>query len=165
VRNEDKTTTLFKRREAQSYEFNRAIAWCGFCLGVLTGSAMGLWAFDGPVSPPPGMTDYQGTARRLMRLGHIAFFGIGFLNLLLAVELPRLPLGDNLKRAAARAMNTANIFLPTLLMAAALLPPVKYLLPLPVMAATVALAIAAFGAVRNAYAARSASSETATQTL
>ncbi len=43
---------------------NRAIAWTGFCFGAASGMIMGLWAFGGPVSPPPGFVDYADTADR-----------------------------------------------------------------------------------------------------
>ena len=125
---------------------NRAVAWIGFCLGAASGMIMGLWAFDGPVPPPPGFVDYADTSRRLLRLGHIAFFGIGYLNLLLAWELPSLELGRAAKQVAARCMNFANIFLPLTLMAAAAYPPLKYLLPVPATSAVAALSLAAWGA-------------------
>ena len=149
---------MHKERVAQasSSEFdapplavNRAVAWAGFLLGAASGLAMGVWAFGGPVAPPAGLADYAETSRRLLRLGHIAFFGIGYLNLLLAAELPRLPLGAAPRRAAAGAMNFANLVLPATLMGAAALPAVLYLLPVPALAATAALAITAWGAVRR----------------
>ena len=110
---------------------NRAVAWTGFCLGAGSGMIMGLWAFDGPLSPPAGFVDYGDTSRRLLRLGHIGFFGIGYLNLLLAWDLPSLGLGQRAKQVAARCMNFANLFLPLTLMAAAAYQPFKYLLPVP----------------------------------
>jgi hypothetical protein len=125
--------------------WNRIIAWSGFCVGAASGMIMGLWAFDGPISPPVGFVDYGETSRRLMRLGHIAFFGIGYLNLLLAGELPSLGLGQAGKRTAARSMNIANIVLPLTLMAAAAYPPLKYLLPVPATSALAALCLVAWG--------------------
>ena len=124
---------------------NRVVAWTGFCLGAASGMLMGLWAFDGPLAPPAGFTDYSDTSRRLLRLGHIAFFGIGYLNLLLAWELPALGLGQAAKQVAARCMNFANIFLPLTLMAAAVYPPLKYLLPVPATSAIAALCLVAWG--------------------
>jgi hypothetical protein len=121
------------------------IAWVGFCAGAASGLVMGLWAFDGPVAVPAWVGEYGGTSRRLMRLGHIAFFGIGILNLLLVRELPALRLGQGAKAAAATGMNVANIFLPSILFAAALLPPLKYLLGVPAAGAFIALCIAAWG--------------------
>ncbi|MDP6173571.1 MAG: hypothetical protein QGF09_05335 [Rhodospirillales bacterium] len=69
-------------------KLNRAIAWWGFCLGVAAGLVMGLWSFDGPMAVPVWIGGYDRTPRRLLRLGYIAFFGIGFLNLGLAGNCP-----------------------------------------------------------------------------
>ena len=125
---------------------NRLVAWTGFCLGVASGALMGLWAFDGPLDVPGWIGKYGDTSRRLLRLGHIAFFGIGILNLLLVRELPLLQVGYRVKAVAAWCMNAANIFLPFTLIAAAVLAPLKYLLPLPVMGAVVALCVVAWDA-------------------
>jgi|SaaInl4_150m_RNA_FD_contig_21_1516141_length_898_multi_9_in_0_out_0_3 hypothetical protein len=134
-----------------AYPLNRAIAWASFLLGVITGMVMGLWSFDGPVPTPAGLTRYGETSRRLLRLGHIAFFGLGYLNLLLAAELPTMPLDKKQKRRAAHWMNFGNVVLPILLIAAAAQPLFKYLLPIPASAIAIALAIAAWGAVRRVY--------------
>lgn len=125
--------------------FNRLVAWMGFCFGVASGALMGLWAFDGPLGVPGWIGDYGDTSRRLLRLGHIAFFGIGILNLLLVRELPLLNVGYRAKAVAARCMNAANVFLPFTLIAAAAHAPLKYLLPLPVLGALVALCVVAWG--------------------
>jgi len=128
---------------------NRAIAWTGFCLGVISGSLMGLWAFNGPLDPPAWIGDYENTPRRFTRLGHISFFGIGYLNLLLARQLPGFDFERRVKALALRCMNAANILLPLLLFAAAAYAPLEYLLPIPVIATLAALVIAAWGGWRE----------------
>ena len=78
------------RSQARVYamgHLNRVVAWTGMACGAALGLIMGLWSFDGPVAPPNFIGDYTDTARRLLRLGHIACFGIGILNLLLVREL------------------------------------------------------------------------------
>lgn len=114
-------------------------------LGALTGLVMGLWSFDGPVPVPAGLGDYGSTARRLARLGHIAFFGLAILNLLLAAELDRVGNHSRAGRLASAAMNFGNVGLPVVLFGAAVWAPLKYLLPLPAMAVTIALLLAARG--------------------
>ena len=130
---------------------NRVVGWVGCCFGAASGLLMGLWAFDGPVATPAWIGDYGGTSRRLLRLGHIAFFGIGILNLLLARELPALHLGRRANAVAAHCMNFANIVLPLTLFAAALSPPFKYLLPVPALGAFAALCLVAWGVWRDAF--------------
>lgn len=127
-------------------ERNRQVGWVCAVLGALTGLVMGLWSFDGPVPVPGWLGEYGATARRLARLGHIAFFGLGILNLLLARELSLSALGPQAKRVASLAMNFGNVFLPLTLFSAAAYPPSKYLLPLPAIAVFLAMILAAYGA-------------------
>jgi len=125
---------------------NRTIGWWSLAAGVATGLVLGLWSFDGPLPVPAWLGAYDDTARRLARLGHIAFIGLGMLNILLARELPQSALEDSGRRLASRAMNLGNLLLPVLLFAAAAFPPVKYALAVPATAVFVALSLAAWGA-------------------
>jgi len=129
---------------------NRQVGWWCTVLGAVSGLILGLWSFDGPVPVPAGLGDYATTARRLARLGHIAFFGLGILNLLLASELAVSQLGHSARRLAAVAMNFGNVCLPVTLFSAAAYAPLKYLLPLPALAVLVSLALAACGTLPSA---------------
>lgn len=126
---------------------NRRVAWAGMAVGAALGMVLGLWSFDGPLPVPAFLGDYGSTARRLMRLGHIAFFGLGFINLLLARELPALP--ARTRRLAGASMNFGNLGLPLTLLVASAIPPVKYLMVLPAGAVLLALILVAHG-VRDA---------------
>lgn len=126
--------------------WNRRVGWVSLAVGVTTGLVMGLWSFDGPVAVPEWLGAYDATSRRLVRLGHIAFLGLGILDILLARELPRLDLGPAAKRVASRAMILGNVLLPVALFAAGACPPLKYVLPVPATAVFVALVLAAKGA-------------------
>src|SRR5512137_2869230 len=55
---------------------NLVAAWVGFLLGSLAGLTTGLF-FHGET----WLGGYGSWPRRMIRLGHIAFFGLGFLNL------------------------------------------------------------------------------------
>ena len=122
---------------------NRMVGWLSLAVGAATGLTLGLWSFDGPVAVPLWVGEYGDTSRRMVRLGHIAFFGLGILNILLARELPRL--SDRAGRIASPAMNFGNIFLPLTLFAGAAYPPLKYAMPFPALAVFLALIAAAFG--------------------
>lgn len=127
-------------------EWNRRIGWLSTCLGVISGSIMGLWSFDGPFSIPAWLGEYDQTSRRLARLGHIAFFGLGILNILVAGELRRSRLGLSGRRTASWAMNFGNVFLPLTLFAAAAYHPLKYGMGAPVLAVLLALVLTAYAA-------------------
>ena len=122
---------------------NRFVGWVSLAVGAGTGLILGLWSFDGPMAVPAWIGEYGDTSRRLVRLGHIAFFGLGILNILLARELPRL--ADTARRIASPAMNFGNVFLPITLLAAAAYPPFKYFMSVPALSVFVALLAAAFG--------------------
>jgi hypothetical protein len=127
---------------------NRKMGWASLALGAASGLVLGLWSFQGPLPVPELLGDYDDVARRLARLGHIAFFGLGILNLLLAGELSRSRLTDSGRRIAGTAMNLGNLLMPPILFCAAAWHPAKYLLPVPATAVFVALILAAWGARR-----------------
>lgn len=124
---------------------NRVVGWCSFVLGITTGLVMGMWSFGGPVPVPEFLGEYNDLSRRLARLGHIAFFGLGILNVLLARELPRLTLTPTIRRVASAAMNFGNLFLPLTLLAAAAFHPLKYFMPIPATSVFIALVIMGWG--------------------
>lgn len=133
------------RTVRQLTALNRSIALTSLALGALSGMLMGLWSFGGPAPVPDAIGDYGDVARRLLRLGHIAFFGLAFLNLILARQIPSLPLGLKAMRGALGCMNFGNVTLPAALIAAAFWEPLKYLTAPPAFAVTLALCIAAWG--------------------
>jgi hypothetical protein len=132
-------------------EWNRRIGWLCTCLGAASGLIMGLWSFNGPFAVPGWLGEYDQVARRLARLGHIAFFGLGILNVLVAAELPRCSLGSATRRVASWAMNFGNVFLPLTLFAAAAYHPIKYFMSIPALAVFVALVLTACGAWRGRF--------------
>jgi hypothetical protein len=73
-----------------------AVGWVWFALGVASGAALGLgFHREGFLG------GYGSWPRRLLRLGHISFFGLGLLNLCFAMTLPAL--GDGRGTALASA--------------------------------------------------------------
>lgn len=132
-----------------SYKLNRTVAWVSLVLGAVSGLVLGMWSFGGPLEVPAWLGDYGDVSRRLARLCHISFFGLGILNLLVARELPRCALRKRGKQTASIAMNFGNAFLPLTLLAAAVYHPMKYAMGLPGMSVGLALAITAYGVSRK----------------
>jgi hypothetical protein len=131
------------------WEWNRRVGWVSTCVGAASGLILGLWSFDGPFAVPGWLGDYDQTARRLARLGHIAFFGLGILNILVAGELRRPSLGRFGRQVASWAMNFGNVFLPVTLFAAAAYRPFKYTMSAPAVAVFLALVVTAYGVCRG----------------
>lgn len=69
------------------HDVNFQIAWCMIMIGLITGAGMGLF-FHGE----NWLGGYASWRRRLIRLGHISFFGTGFLNLAFALSVRYLGL-------------------------------------------------------------------------
>lgn len=126
-------------------DWNRSVGWASIALGILSGLVLGMWSFDGPLDVPHALGAYGDTPRRLVRLGHIAFVGLGILDLLLARELAQSSLGQRARTLAARAMVFGNLFLPPCLIASAFVPELKYLLSIPATSVFVAVLLAALG--------------------
>src|SRR6476660_263178 len=66
-------------------DLNFFAAWFAILTGLLTGTTMGLFFHD-----PDWMGGYESWRRRMLRLGHISFFGTGFLNLAFVLSVEHL---------------------------------------------------------------------------
>lgn len=126
--------------------WNLGVGWASLAVGATTGLTMGLWSFDGPLPVPDMLGEYGDTSRRLARLGHIALFGLGIINILLAREFAQSSLSQRARRFASGAMIFGNVFLPLTLFAAAAFQPLKYFMALPASAVLLAVGIVAVGA-------------------
>lgn len=70
-------------------DLNFLAAWLAILTGLLTGTAIGLFFHD-----PDWMGGYGSWRRRMIRLGHISFFGTGFLNLAFVLSVEHLRLSE-----------------------------------------------------------------------
>jgi len=129
-------------------DLSRAIGLTSMLLGAASGLVIGLWSFGGPLPEPEWIGGYGDLPRRLIRLAHIALFALGMINLMLARQQAGFDLPAPTGRLALGAMNLGNLLMPTLLFATVFLPEAKYLLALPALAVSMALAIAAYGSWR-----------------
>jgi hypothetical protein len=64
---------------------NLYAAWIGVFLGCAAGAAQGLWFHR-----EAWLGGYSSWRRRMLRLGHISFFGIGIINLAFALSVDAL---------------------------------------------------------------------------
>lgn len=128
---------------------NRGVGWASLVMGATTGLILGMFVFDGPLPVPAWLGGYEELPRRLVRLAHISFMGIGILNILLARELSSLTLSEGAKAAASWSLVIANFLLPVTLFAASVYPPAKYALPVPALAIFVALSLTAWGVLAS----------------
>lgn len=71
------------------YAANLIAGWTGFLAGALTGALIGLFFHR-----ENWLGGYNSFARRMLRLGHIACFGLGLINILFALTAATLPASD-----------------------------------------------------------------------
>jgi len=101
--------------------------WLGILAGVMFGAVIGLFFHD-----ENWLGGYASFPRRLVRLAHVAFFGLGFLNLAFAATARDLALPDADYRIASWALIAGAIAMPACCLAAAWRKPLRHLFPIPV---------------------------------
>ena len=108
--------------------FNEAFGWLWIAMGFTTGVVLGLGFqredFLG------GYTSWQ---RRMVRLGHIALYALGVLNILFALSLPRFGLGSTWAQAASWTFILGAIGMPACCFFCAWRRPWVRLFPIPVL--------------------------------
>jgi len=113
---------------------NITAAWIGFLLGAISGAIPGLFFQN-----PDWLGGYTSWPRRLIRLGHISFFGIGFLNLGMGLTGNLLGVESS---AASILMLVGAIAMPAVCYASAFRPAFRHLFFIP--AGSVLLSILLF---------------------
>ena len=102
---------------------NITAAWIGFLLGCVSGAIPGLFFHK-----PEWLGSYTSWPRRLIRLAHISFFGIGFLNLGLGLTGKVLGIASPV---ASVLMMVGAVMMPTVCYASALRPAFRHLFFIP----------------------------------
>jgi predicted lipid-binding transport protein (Tim44 family) len=118
--------------------------WSGMLGGVLSGAVLGLFFHK-----ENWMGGYASFRRRLARLGHISFFGLGFLNLLVAFTNQLIPLSDRAASLAAGALIVAAVAMPACCFLAAWRPSFRHLFAVPVVSVFTGIVATLVGVVTN----------------
>ena len=113
---------------------NLQAAWIGFLCGCLSGAALGLFFHR-----PDWLGGYGSWRRRMLRLGHISFFGIGLLNL--GYGLTVRSLSVEAPAAASAALIVAAISMPTVCFLSAAREWFRNLFFVPVVSLTAAIGL------------------------
>ena len=108
--------------------------WLGMLAGVLSGACIGLFFHQ-----DEWMGGYASYRRRLTRLGHISFFGLGFVNLIFAATASQLFLTHTYSAVASDALIVGAITMPACCFLSAWRKPFRHLFPIPVLAVTVGI--------------------------
>jgi len=86
---------------------NLFLAWLWILLGFVTGMILGIFFHD-----EKWLGGYASFKRRMYRLGHISFFGLGVANLLFWVTLHNLSASSTLLEVASWAFITGAVTMP-----------------------------------------------------
>ena len=108
---------------------NILVGWIAMLAGAISGAVLGLF-FD----RDGWAGGYGSFRRRMLRLGHISFFGIGFLNLLFGLTLTAVSLPPTHSRIASAGFLVAVIAMPACCFLTAWKKPLRHLFPFPVLA-------------------------------
>jgi hypothetical protein len=113
---------------------NMLAGWTGMLMGVVSGAAVGLFFHR-----EEWMGGYSSFRRRMLRLAHISFFGIGFLNILFALSVGPMAIGDSAARVASAGLLVGAVAMPANCLLAAWRSRFRHLFPVPVLAIAVAV--------------------------
>lgn len=107
---------------------NLYFAWCWFLVGLITGTVQGLFFHR-----DQWLGGYASWPRRMARLGHIAFFGTGLLNLCFAFTLAIVPADTLLVQAASTLLIVGAVAMSSVCYLAAWRKPLRHLFFIPVV--------------------------------
>lgn len=116
--------------------FSLLVGWAGFLGGVLSGAVMGLLFHR-----EDWLGGYGSRERRMVRLGHISFFGIGLINLFYALSLEPLGIPPEPASLGSVALLVALVAMPLNCFLCAWRKPFRHLFFLPVLSAAVGIIV------------------------
>lgn len=112
------------------HDINLLLGWVWIMLGMATGAGIGLFFHR-----PDWLGGYGTWQRRMVRLGHISFFGTGFLNLLFAFTFAAPgSAGDARLAVGSAAWIVGAVAMPAVCFASAWHKPLRNLFFVPVLA-------------------------------
>jgi hypothetical protein len=121
---------------------NLIAGWTGFLGGILAGAAAGLHFYK-----ETWLGGYGSFRRRMIRLAHISFFGIGLINILFTLSLPMLHPGALAAVIASVSFIIAMVSMPLCCYLAAWKMPLRHLFPIPVVSLGTGVTSLLFGSV------------------
>ncbi|MES2475968.1 MAG: hypothetical protein V4640_09315 [Verrucomicrobiota bacterium] len=119
--------------------FSLTTGWYGFLGGVISGAIMGLLFHR-----ENWLGGYGSQPRRMVRLGHISFFGIGLINLFYALSLAPLGVPPAAARLGSLALLVALIMMPTVCFLTAWRKNCRHLFFIPVLSTAMGIGVILF---------------------
>ena len=107
---------------------NLLAGWIAMLAGAISGAIIGLFFHR-----EEWMGGYSSFRRRMTRLGHISFWGLGFINILFALSVKAFELSSGNVRIASAAFILGLITMPLCCFLTAWRKPFRHLFPVPVI--------------------------------
>jgi hypothetical protein len=121
-------------------ELNILVGWMAMLLGVLSGAAIGLFfhidAWAG---------GYASFRRRMLRLAHISFFGLGFINLMYGLTLQAIPLPQSFATTGSYGLIVGVITMPLCCYLTAWKKCFRHMFPVPVLGVATGIIAVLYG--------------------
>jgi hypothetical protein len=109
--------------------FHIWLGWAAVLLGAASGATIGLFFHE-----ETWAGGYGSFRRRMLRLAHISFFGIGFLNFFFGMTLSQICLPEEHIRIASMGFLAAVVAMPACCYLSAWKKNLRHLFPIPVLA-------------------------------
>ena len=123
---------------------NESFGWMWLLAGTVSGLALGL-----RFHREEWMGGYGSLRRRMVRLGHISFFGLGFLNILFGLEGPRVRVCPTWLAIASWSLVAGGVAIPLCCALMAWRPAFRPAFAVPVASLLLGIAITAVGVLRR----------------
>lgn len=124
----------------ETAELNILAGWAAMLMGVLSGAAIGLFFH---VDSWAG--GYASFRRRMLRLAHISFFGIGFINVMFGLTLQALQLTGPALTVGSLGLIVGVITMPLCCYLTAWKKTFRHLFPVPVLAVGMGIVALLYG--------------------
>jgi hypothetical protein len=121
-------------------EPNIIAGWIGILCGVLAGSYLGLFYFKDEWAG-----GYASFRRRMLRLGHIAFFGLGIVNILYGLTVKSIVLNVPLPGVASVSLIVGAAAMPACCYLTAWKTAFRQLFPVPVVSVAIGVVLLLVG--------------------
>ena len=122
--------------------WNMIAGWAGMVLGLIAGAVIGLFIHRDSFAG--GYSSYR---RRMMRLGHVAFFALGIINVLFALTLSATHVVLAYPRLASLSLIAGAALMPLVCYLTAWKTPFRHAFALPVICVAVTLVLMLQGMV------------------
>ena len=125
-------------------QWNMLAGWTGMIFGLLTGAAIGLFFHQESFAG-----GYGSFRRRMMRLGHVAFFALGIINVIFALTLMTTEVVLSYPKVASLSLIAGAFLMPLICYLTAWKKTFRHLFPLPVVCVAITLVLILQGMVRS----------------